>query len=340
MNTLLHNKDYIETKDWTVEELQTILECAGFLKKMFALGIPHRLLQDKTLFMIFFEQSTRTRNSTEAAMTQLGGHAHDLTVEKLQIAHGETPKDTGKVLSRYGHAIAIRNCFYGIGNKYIREVAEYADIPVINLQCDVDHPLQTIADLMTIQEKFATKKLSGLKFVISWTYAPAYARPLSVPQGLITLLSRFAIDIVLAYPKEFYLMPHTVEIAKKFAQESKSKFSIVHDMNVAFKGADIVYPKSWGCHQYLNDKYPDATEEEKKKIGMELLNKYKDWICTTKRMKLTKKHAIYMHPLPADRKFEVEDEVIDGKQSVVFDQAENRLHTVKAVLALTMAGRP
>ncbi len=337
MQTMLRGKDWIETKDWTKEELETILDASWDLKKRFALGEPHRLLRDKTLFMMFFEQSTRTRNSTEAGMTQLGGHAHDLTPDKMQISHGETPKDTGKVLSRYGHGIAIRNCFYGMGNKYLRDVAEYASIPVINLQCDVDHPCQSIADLMTIREKFG-HDLKGMKFVISWTYAPSYARPLSVPQGLITLMPRFGIDVTLAYPKEFKLMPHTVEDAKRFAMESGSKFEITHDMDAAFKDAVVLYPKSWGCHQYLAEQ--GVPEEEKKKAGMELLNKYRDWVCTQKRMKLGKKEAVYMHPLPADRGSEVEDAVIDGPQSIVFDQAENRLHTVKSIMALTMGGRP
>ncbi|MFA6028226.1 MAG: ornithine carbamoyltransferase [Elusimicrobiota bacterium] len=337
MQSMLRGKDWIETVDWSKEELETVLHTSWNLKQRFALGEPHRLLQDKTLFMMFFEQSTRTRNSTEAGMTQLGGHAHDLTPDKMQISHGETPKDTGKVLSRYGHGIAIRNCFYGVGNKYIREVAEHATIPIINLQCDVDHPCQSIADLMTVREKFGSN-LKGMKFVISWTYAPAYARPLSVPQGLITLMPRFGMDVVLAHPKEFNLMPRTVEAAKKFAKESGSKFSITHDMDEAFKGATVLYPKSWGCHQYLADQ--GVPEEDKKRVGMDILNKYKKWVCTEKRMKLGKKDAVYMHPLPADRGAEVEDAVIDGPQSIVFDQAENRLHTVKAIQSLTMGGRP
>lgn len=337
MQTMLRGKDWIETKDWSKEELETLLQVSWDLKKRFALGESHRLLQDKTLFMMFFEQSTRTRNSTEAGMTQLGGHAHDLTPDKMQISHGETPKDTGKVLSRYGHGIAIRNCFYGIGNKYIREVAEHSSIPVINLQCDVDHPCQSIADLMTVREKFGSS-LKGMKFVISWTYAPSYARPLSVPQGLITLMPRFGMDVVLAHPKEFNLMPHTLELARKYAKESGSKFEITHNMDEAFKGAVVLYPKSWGCHQYLSDK--GVPEEDKKKVGMELINKYKSWVCTEKRMKLARKEAVYMHPLPADRGAEVEDAVIDGPRSIVFDQAENRLHTVKAIMGLTMGGRP
>ncbi|MCS7184724.1 MAG: ornithine carbamoyltransferase [bacterium] len=338
MKTMLKGKDWIETQLWSKEELETVLEVSKYFKIKFAIGEKHSdILKDKVLYMMFFEQSTRTRNSTASAMAQLGGQAFDLTPDKLQIAHGETPKDTGNVLSRYGDGIAIRNCFYGIGNKYIKEVAEYSDIPVINLQCDVDHPCQAVADLFTIQEKFG-QNLRGLKVTISWTYAPAYARPLSVPQGLIWLLPRFGIDVVLAHPPEFYLMPHTVEIAKKFAQENKTSFKIVNDMDEAFKDADVLYPKSWGCHQYLADK--GIPEEEKKKVGMDLLNKYKNWVATVKRVELAKKHSIYMHPLPADRGFEVEDAVIDGPHSVVFDQAENRLHTVKAILALTMGGRP
>src|SRR5450755_3665535 len=141
----LFKKNFITEDTWSKQELDTVFEASFDLKKKFALGEPHRLLRDKTLFMIFFEQSTRTRNSMEAGMTQLGGHAHDLTPDKMQISHGETPKDTGKVLSRYGHGIAIRNCFYGVGNKYLREVAEHATIPIVSLQDDVDHPLQAIA---------------------------------------------------------------------------------------------------------------------------------------------------------------------------------------------------
>ncbi|HRY30022.1 MAG TPA: ornithine carbamoyltransferase [Elusimicrobiota bacterium] len=337
MKTMLRGKDWIETADWSVEELETVLDVAADLKRRFSLNEAHRILQDKTLFMMFFEQSTRTRNSTEAGMTQLGGHAHDLTPDKMQISHGETPKDTGMVLSRYGHGIAIRNCFYKVGNKYIREVANYASVPVISLQCDVDHPCQTIADLMTIREKFGTN-LRGLKVAASWTYAPAYARPLSVTQGLITLLPRFGVDVTLAHPKEFYFMPHVMEKARAFAKQHGTKFEVVNEMDDSFKDAVVCYPKSWGCHQYLDDqKVPEA---ERKNVGMDLLGKYKSWVCSEKRMKLAKKEAVYMHPLPADRGSEVEDAVIDGPQSIVFDQAENRLHTVKAIQALTMGGRP
>jgi N-acetylornithine carbamoyltransferase len=326
MITRLKGRDYISTEEWTREELETALEVAFDLKRRFALGESHRLLPDKTLFMLFFEKSTRTRNSFEAGITQLGGHAHDLTPDTLQISHGESPKDTGIVLSRYGHGIAIRHCkIPGEGNKYIREVARWADIPVINMQCDVDHPCQMLADIMTIREKFHGE-VKGRKLAITWAYAPSYARPLSVPQGLIMMMPRFGIDVVLAHPPEFELMPECLEAARRNACRAGTKFEIVDSMQAAFEGADILYPKNWGARELFG-----RAEEAKK-----LADKYRHWMCDAARMRIAKPGAIYMHCLPADRGFEVTDEVIDGPQSVVYDQAENRLHTAKALMALTM----
>ena len=162
---------------------------------------------------MFFDKSTRTRNSFEAGITQLGGHAHFLTADVMQVSHGESPKDTGIILSSYGHAIAIRHDLVpGEGNAYMREVAKWADAPVINMQCDVDHPCQTLADLMTIRE-LRGRNLRGLKIAVSWAYAPSYAKPLSVPQGLIMLMPRFGMDVVLAHPPEYRLMPETMQAA-------------------------------------------------------------------------------------------------------------------------------
>jgi len=243
MHSLYRGKDFISTQDWTLEELWMLLDVACELKRKFALGIPHRLLQDKTLFMMFFEQSTRTRNSFEAGMTQLGGHAHDLTPDKMQISHGEEARDTAKVLSRFGHGIAIRNCFIDEGNKYINEVAEHAHVPVINLQCDVYHPTQIAADIMTVVERFG-RNLRGRKCVVSWAYAPSYMKPMSVPQSLILLMPRFGMDVVLAHPPEFDLMPHIMKQAEENAKEAGVKFEVTDDMDAAFEGAHVVYPKS------------------------------------------------------------------------------------------------
>lgn len=329
MITTLRGRDYIATADWSREELETLLDVAHDLKRKFALGEPTRLLQDKTLFMIFFDKSTRTRNAFEAGMTQLGGHAHDLTPDVMQISHGESAKDTGIILSRYGHGLAIRHDLEpGAGERYMREVAQYADAPVINLQSDIDHPTQTIADLMTIREKFG-QNTKGLKIAVSWAYAPSYAKPMSVPQGLISLMTRFGLDVTLAHPPEYTLMQDVVAEARRNAEDSGGSFSIVNDMDAAFEGADIVYPKSWGIENLF------SRPEE----ALAISARYKDWIADERRMKLANRQAIYMHCLPADRGYEVTDEVIDGPQSVVYDEAENRLHTGKAIMALTMGGK-
>jgi N-acetylornithine carbamoyltransferase len=327
MDRDLTGRHYIGDMDWSDEEMEILFQTAVELKEKFKRGIPHPTLRDKTLFMIFFEQSTRTRNSFEAGITQLGGHAHDLTPDKMQISHGESPKDTAIVLSRYGHGIAIRNCFWKIGNKYINEVAKWSEVPIFNMQCDVYHPCQSLADLMTIKEKF-NNELRGRKFVISWAYAPSYTKPLSVPQSLILLMTRFGLDVTLAHPPEFNLMPEIINQAKQNAKKSDCKFEIVHDMDAAFKGAHVLYPKSWGC--YLTT--------ENKEESMQLSKKYTSWICDQRRMNLTAKDSLYMHCLPADRGYEVTDEVIDGPHSVIYDEAENRLHAQKALMALTMAG--
>ncbi|NUP89847.1 MAG: ornithine carbamoyltransferase [Candidatus Sumerlaeia bacterium] len=326
MTDSLRGRDYIETRDWTKDELQLALDTAGELKQKFKRGEPTRLLVDKTIFLFFFDKSTRTRNSFEAGATQLGAHAHFIDGETSQAAHGESPKDMGIILSRYGHAIAIRHDLVpGEGNTLMRAVAEHADKPVINMQCDVDHPCQTLADLMTIQERFG-KNTKGLKIAVSWAYAPSYAKPMSVPQGLMMLMPRFGLDVVVAHPPGWELMKDTVEYAKRAAAESGGKLSFTDDMDAAFEGADIVYPKSWGIESLF--KKPEEALAKSKQ--------YRSWICDARRMKIAKKDAVYMHCLPADRGNEVTDEVIDGPQSIVYDEAENRLHTAKALMALTM----
>jgi N-acetylornithine carbamoyltransferase len=327
--TDLKGKDFISTADWSVDELSVALEVAAELKKAFAEGRSHRLLADKTLFMIFLDLSTRTRNAFEAGMTQLGGHAHFVDANTSQIAHGESPRDMGIILSSYGHGIAIRHDKVpGEGNAYMRAVAENARAPVINLQCDEDHPTQQLADLMTIEEVFGTRDLSGMKVCVSWAYAPSYAKPMSVPQGLALLLPRFGAELTIARPPEYRLMPHVMERAHALAAEGGGGIAEVDDMDAGFADAHVVYPKSWGAEHFFG----------KEQQALELNRRYEDWICNDERMKLAAADAIYMHCLPADRGHEVTDSVIDGPQSVVFQEAENRLHTGKALMALTMGG--
>ncbi len=325
MQTNLRGRDLICDLDFSKEEVETVLDVAWDLKRKRALGEPHAYLRDRVLGMLFFFSSTRTRCSFEAGMAQLGGHAAFIESKSTQIAHGDTEKEIGDILGRYFDGIAIRHCDWGIGNQYLNWVAEASRSPVLNMQCDLYHPFQCLADLMTIIEKQG-RDLRRKKMVVSWAYASSYLKPLSVPQSLILQLPRFGLDVTLAYPKEFGLLPDTVEEAKALARKYGAGFEIVHDMDEAFRDADIVYAKSWGPMMTTTD-----AEE-----GKRLQDQYQDWITDERRMALAKKDAIYMHPLPADRDVEVTSGVMDGPNSVVFDQAENRLHAQKGVMALTM----
>ncbi|MEE8446437.1 MAG: ornithine carbamoyltransferase [Gemmatimonadota bacterium] len=324
MPTGLKGRDFITTQEWSLEELESLFQLAERLKRARAAGEPTPLLTAKTLYMIFFDASTRTRNSFETGMTQLGGHGIYLSPDRMQISHGENARDTANVLSRYGDGIAIRQCTYGDGNAYLREVAEHAEIPVLSMQCDVYHPCQILADYMTIRERFGDTR--GLKLGVAWTSAPNYVRPLSVPQSLILMMPRFGLDVTLAYPPEFRLMPEIEEQAKANAEAAGSRFEITHRFEDAFDDADVVIPKSWGPLVHTQD-----VQE-----GIRLIERHPEWRCDAERMALGKDHLIYMHPLPADRGREVTDEVIDGPHSAVYDEAENRLHVQKALMALVM----
>ncbi len=324
MQTDLRGRDMITTQEWAKDEIDTVLDVAFELKRGRATGQAHPLLRDKVLAMLFFFSSTRTRASFEAGMAQLGGHAAFIESETTQIAHGDTPKEIGEILGRYFDGIAIRHCDWKVGSQYIRDVADASRVPVLNMQCEVYHPFQALADLMTIMEKKGEP--GGKTIAVSWACAASYQKPLSVPQSLILLLTRFGMNVRLVHPPEYRLMPEIVEQAQGNARRYGGTLEILDDMDVGFEDADIVYPKSWGC--WL------ATEkvDESAAIG----RKYDDWICDERRMGLAKEDAIYMHCLPADRGIEVTDGVIDGPQSVVYDQAENRMHVQKAVMALTM----
>jgi N-acetylornithine carbamoyltransferase len=326
MQTNLRGRDFIGDTDWTREEIETALDVAFDLKRKRALGEPHALLRDKALAMLFFFTSTRTRGSFEAGMAQLGGHAAFIDSETTQISHGDTAKEIGEIYGRYFDGIAIRQCDWDFGNKYIREVAHNSRAPVLNMQCDVYHPFQILADLMTIIEKKG-QDLRRKKVAVSWAYAASYQKPISVPQSLIIQLTRFGMDVVLAHPPEYKLMPNLMAEAEANARRYGGKFSLTHDMDEAFRDAEIVYPKSWGCLLTTSD------HKESAQIGAQ----YKSWITDERRMELTADGAGgYMHCLPADRGLEVADAVIDGPNSWVYDEAENRMHVQKAVMALTM----
>jgi N-acetylornithine carbamoyltransferase len=324
MQTYLHGRDMITTQEWTKDELDTVIDIALDLKRRRALGEEHSLLRDKVLAMLFFFSSTRTRASFEAGMAQLGGHAMFLDSTATQIGHGDTWKEIGEILGRYDDGIAIRQVDWEIGNKYIRAVADASRTPVLNMQDDWYHPFQALADLLTVIEKKGDPR--KLTVNVSYAYAASYQKPISVAQSEILLMTRYGANVRLTRPPEFKLQPEVITQAEENAKKYHGSFEIIEDFNEGMVGADVVYAKSWGSMLTTSD------HDESAKIS----EKYTDWIVDERRMDMADEDAIYMHPLPADRNIEVTDAVIDGPHSVVFDQAENRLHVQKAVMALTM----
>jgi len=325
MQTHLRGRDLITLQEWTKDEIDTLLDVAFTLKRDRALGQPHPYLRDKVLAMLFFYASTRTRTSFEAGMAQLGGHAQFIESRSTQIAHGDTAKEIGEILGRYNDGIAIRYTDWGVGNVYLRDVARASRVPVLNMQCDIYHPHQALGDLMTMIERFGDVR--GRTATVSWACAQSYIKPISVPQSLVLLLPRYGMNVRLVHPPEFPLMPDIIEQAKQNARDGHASFEIMHDFEEGIRGTDVVYAKSWGAVETTTD---DAE-------AARLIASYASWIADDRRMALAGEDAVYMHPLPADRGVEVTDSVIDGPQSAVYDQAENRLHGQKAVMALTMS---
>jgi ornithine carbamoyltransferase len=245
----------------------------------------------------------------------------------MQVSHGEVAKDTAIILSRFGHAIACRNCVWEVGNKYLREMVKWSTAPIINLQCDLYHPMQGIADLMTMKEKIGD--LKGTKVSIIWAYATSHKKPISVPLTQVLLFPRYGMEVTLAYPKGYDLPDWAIKQAKENAEKHGGSLTITHNMEEAYREADVVIPKNWGSW----------VTNPKSEVVDDLLESCKTWKCTEEMMKLAHKEVRYMHALPADRGNEVENSVIDGPHSIIYDEAENRLHTAKAVMTLTMGGR-
>ena len=322
MQTGLRGRDLISLQEWTREEVDTVLEVAARLKLERALGIRHPLLRDNVLAMLFFFSSTRTRASFEAGMAQLGGHAQFIESRTTQIAHGDTPKEIGEILGRYNDGIAIRHSDWGVGNRYIREVAAASRVPVLNMQCDLFHPHQILADLLTIREKKGT---CGAGRSRSAGPTPRATRSRSASRSTLTLATtRFGMNVRLVHPPEYRLPPEYVDQAAENARRSGGSLELMDDFEAGFAGSDVIYAKCWGAPRRVERRGREPRSR-----------KYTDWITDERRMALAAPDAIYMHPLPADRNIEVADAVIDGPHSVVYDEAENRLHAQKAVMALT-----
>lgn len=316
----LYKKDFLLTWEKSEDDLKMVLEVADILKRLRDDNISPKVFASGLAVSIFRDNSTRTRFSYASAANLLGLEVQDMDEEKSQIAHGETVRETANMISFLTDMIGIRDDMYlGEGHKYMLEVAEALDegfkngvLPnrpgIVNLQCDMDHPTQSMADLLHLKKEFGSlKNLKGKKLVMSWAYSPSYGKPMSVPQGIITLMSRYGMDIELAYPKGYELIPEIVEIAKKNSEESGGSFTISHSMKEAVKDADIVYPKSWAPFHIMQERTDLLMKADKQ--GLVNLEKkcltenakFKDWEYDDEKMKLTKDaKALYMHCLPAD----------------------------------------
>ncbi len=344
---LWKGRDFLDTNDFTQEEITKVLDSADTLRKAFHSRKAHRYLPGRTLFMMFYNRSLRTRNSFESGIYQLGGHAHFLSPqdvytpalpEDMVAYQTEAISDVARVLSRYGDAIAIRiygdaaKWNIGRGHEVIREFAKHATIPVLNMEDDMYHPFQALADAQAMRN--ASPKLKGKKLVVSYAYSGGL-KPLAVPQSEILIGTQLGMDIVLAHPPGFELENVVLEAAKANADRSGGGFSVVGNMKESFEGADFVYPKAWSPKNF----FPPHSSSLDKTGATAYQDKFKDWICTLELMDHTNKGK-YMHCGPADRGQEVTDDVIDSERySLYFEQAENRLHVQKAVMAMVMGNR-
>lgn len=340
-------RDWLKNIDYTQEEVKKVIEAAKDLKEKFSKGTPTPYLQGKTLFMLFYNRSLRTRNSFEAGMFQLGGHAHFLSPQDVYTPtlpedmipyKTEAISDVARVLSRYGNAIAIRiygdaaKWIIGRGHRVINEFAKWATIPVLNMEDDVYHPFQALADIMAALEALGwPKDLRGKKFVVSYAYSGGL-KPLAVPQSVTLIAAMFGAEVVVAHPPGFELMNEVMRKAKELVDQYGGSLTITHDMKEAFEGATFVYPKAWSPRGF----FPPYNEVVDKEGAKAYQNKFKNWIVTLDLLEETGK-PYYMHCGPADRGQEVTGEVLDTyKKSLYFEEAENRLHVQKAVMSMTM----
>jgi len=358
INSGLYQKDFLLTWEKSESALRRVLQVAEILREMRLQNISPKVYDSGLAVSIFRDNSTRTRFSYASAANLLGMEVQDMDEEKSQIAHGETVRETANMISFLTDFIGIRDDMYlGEGNKYMREVGAALDegfekgvLPsrpgIVNLQCDMDHPTQSMADLLHLKQQFGSlEELRGKKIVMSWAYSPSYGKPLSVPQGIIGLMSRFGMDITLAHPEGYGLIPEIVDIAKNNARNSNGSFKIVHSMEEAVKDADIVYPKSWAPFHIMQQR----TELLKtgNKAGLDALeqtclaenSKFKDWEYNDAMKKLTKSQdALYMHCLPADisgvscKEGEVNGDVFEKYRIKTYHEAGFKPYIIAAMM--------
>ena len=356
----MYNGDFFLTWEKTDDELEAVFTVAEALRYMRENNISTKVFESGLGISLFRDNSTRTRFSFASACNLLGLEVQDLDETKSQIAHGETVRETANMISFMADVIGIRDDMYiGKGNKYMHEVVDSVTQgnkdgvleqkpTLVNLQCDIDHPTQCMADMLHIINTFGgVENLKGKKVAMTWAYSPSYGKPLSVPQGVVGLMTRFGMDVVLAHPEGYDIMPEVEEVAKKNAAENGGSFTKTNSMAEAFKDADIVYPKSWAPFAAMEKRTDLYAEGDQ--AGIDALEKeslaqnaeHKDWCCTEELMSTTKDgKALYLHCLPADingvscKDGEVEASVFDRYRDPLYKEASYKPYIIAAMILL------
>lgn len=362
----MYKNDFFLTWEKTDEELEAVFTVADALRKLRKQNKSTKIFDSGLGISIFRDNSTRTRFSYASACNLLGLEVQDLDESKSQIAHGETLRETANMVSFMADTVGIRDDMYiGKGNKYMHDFADAVDEgykagileqrpTLVNLQCDIDHPTQVMADTLHIIHEFGgVENLKGKKVAMTWAYSPSYGKPLSVPQGVIGLMTRFGMDIVLAHPEGYEVMDDVMEVAKENAEKSGGSFRVTNSMEDAFKDADIVYPKSWAPFKAMEERtelFGNGDMEGIKELEARLLAQnaeHKDWECTEEMMKLTKDgKALYLHCLPADitgvscEAGEVAASVFDRYREPLYKEASFKPYIIAAMIFLAKVKDP
>jgi ornithine carbamoyltransferase len=334
----LAGRDLVSELDWTKEEYDIAIKVTDQLKGAYYSRKPHPTLEYKTFAMMFFAGSTRTRMSFETAMTQLGGHAQFINPQTMRLSledkpgAGETVKDTAEAMARYCDGIGIRLLddavqYYGHGDLVMRKFAEHAEVPIINMASDINHPCQSLTDIYTMQEKLGDVRKK--KIVIMWAWSP-WIRGWCSVQGTALISALYGMDVVLAHPPEYALDPKVMDDCRRLASASGGSFEVSHNLDKALDGATVVFPRNW----FTKDRYTIGKEKE-----AEIAKRYGDWKYSVERQKRRCAPGHLLQCMPVDRGNEADPEVCDNSLSWILDQAENRLHTQKAILTLTLGGR-
>lgn len=362
----MYMNDFFLTWEKTDDEIEAVFTVADALRELRKNNKSTKIFESGLGISIFRDNSTRTRFSYASACNLLGLEVQDLDENKLQIAHGETLRETANMVSFMADTVGIRDDMYiGKGNKYMHDFSSAVQEgyengvleqrpTLVNLQCDIDHPTQVMADTLHLIHEFGgAENLKGKKIAMTWAYSPSYGKPLSVPQGVIGLMTRFGMDVVLAHPEGYEVMEDVIKTAEENAEKSGGSFKVTNSMEEAFKDADIVYPKSWAPFKAMEERtdlYAKGDTDGINALEKRLLSQnaeHKDWECTEEMMKLTKNgKALYLHCLPADisgvscEEGEVEASVFDRYRVPLYKEASFKPYIIAAMIFLAKVKDP